>query len=454
MTGIARKTRCLHYNAGMAKMRAAGWCLGFLGTAIGWAQPDYPSALWNAAYSGNYATSNRPTTYPITDVVIHIMEGTYNGSISWFQNPSSHVSAHYLIRSSDGQITQMVREKDLAYHAGITFYNQQAVGIEHEATSTNPAWYTDAMYWSSARLTRYLVNKYSIPVNRTHILGHNETGRATICPGTIWDWTKYMSLVQINATAGSHTFPANLNAGSSSSVTVRMNNTGVDTWLSSGTDVVYLDTYPAGRVSAFANSWINTTRPAAVFLSAAGGTVGEFRFNITAPTSNGYYEETFQLNRASVGRFGPIITLGITVGQGDRVIDNVDAGFSTNGLWIVGGTAAGRYGADYKYANVGKKTNAEAYWDGNLGSEGLYDVYAWWPQGTNRGTQVIYEVDDVVEGKVVKTFNQQTLGGQWNLIGRARMAPGRDTIKMTPYNRSPEAGQVAIADAVRLVGPL
>ncbi len=40
----------------------------------------------------------------------------------------------------------LVREKDIAWHAGITFYNQRSVGIEHEATSTNPSWYTTNMY--------------------------------------------------------------------------------------------------------------------------------------------------------------------------------------------------------------------------------------------------------------------------------------------------------------------
>jgi N-acetyl-anhydromuramyl-L-alanine amidase AmpD len=85
---------------------------------------------------------------------IHVTEGTYTSAINWFRNDASNVSAHYVIRSSDGQITQMVREKDIAWHAGYWDWNVKSIGIEHEAYVNNPAWYTDAMYRSSAALTR------------------------------------------------------------------------------------------------------------------------------------------------------------------------------------------------------------------------------------------------------------------------------------------------------------
>ncbi|MBL8047832.1 MAG: N-acetylmuramoyl-L-alanine amidase [Chthonomonas sp.] len=433
----------------------SGWTVAAaLAAVVGWAQPDYASALWNPAYSGNYSTSNRPSTYPITHVVIHIMEGTYSGSISWFQNPSSNVSAHYMVRSSDGQITQMVREKDIAWHAGVTFYNQQAVGIEHEATSTSTSWYTDNLYWASARLTRYLTAKYNIPLTRTYIIGHRETGRATTCPGPYWDFdNKYMPLLKINATAGTHTFPVSLSPNVSGSVVVRMNNTGVDDWLSLGNDPVFLDTYPAGRVSTFANSWINTTRPSSVFQATPGGTTGEFRFNITAPGTQGYYEEEFQLNRTSVGRFGPVIKLGITVGQTDKAVDNTSTDFTTTGTWSTGTTAVGKYGSDYRFSTYTRKTGAKATWKLGVVQDGFYDVYAWWPAGTNRGASVVYDVDDLIEGALAKPFNQQVNGGQWNLIGRVRLMPGRDYVRMTPVTRSGADAQVAIADAVRVVGP-
>lgn len=74
---------------------------------------DYPSARWVPAYSGNYVVDRKAT---VDKVVIHTTQGSYAGSISWYQNPESKVSAHYTIRSSDGEVTQSVREKDTAWH--------------------------------------------------------------------------------------------------------------------------------------------------------------------------------------------------------------------------------------------------------------------------------------------------------------------------------------------------
>ncbi|WP_327267831.1 amidase [Streptomyces sp. NBC_01218] len=152
---------------------------------------DYPSALWVPAASTNYRAGR---TADIDKVVIHVTQGSYAGSISWFQNPAAVVSAHYVIRSSDGQITQMVRDSDTAYHAKSA--NASALGIEHEGWIDDPTWFTDAMYRSSAALTRYLCDRHGIAKDRAHIIGHSEApGNDHTDPGAYWDWTLYMQLV-------------------------------------------------------------------------------------------------------------------------------------------------------------------------------------------------------------------------------------------------------------------
>jgi soluble lytic murein transglycosylase-like protein len=157
---------------------------------------DYGPALWAPANSGNYTVASRESSHPINYVVIHTTQGSYSGTISWFQNPASNVSAHYVIRSSDGQVTQMVREKDIAFHAGNWTYNTQSVGIEHEGFVNNPSWYTDAMYRASAALTRNICLKYGIPMTRSRIIAHSEVPGATHTdPGPNWNWTFYMQLV-------------------------------------------------------------------------------------------------------------------------------------------------------------------------------------------------------------------------------------------------------------------
>lgn len=149
---------------------------------------EYPGALWSSASTSNY-TSGR-SGGSINYIVIHTMQGSYAGSISWFRNPAASASAHYNIRSSDGEITQMVSEGDTAWHAGNWTYNQRSIGIEHEGYIADPGrWYTEAMYASSARLVRHLCDKYGIPKDRTHIIGHVEVPGATHTdPGSGWDW--------------------------------------------------------------------------------------------------------------------------------------------------------------------------------------------------------------------------------------------------------------------------
>ncbi|GLY24987.1 N-acetylmuramoyl-L-alanine amidase [Micromonospora sp. NBRC 101691] len=157
---------------------------------------DYGPAAWVPASTSNYTVATRPTGQPVTHVVIHVTQGSYSSAINWFQNPASKVSAHYTFRSSDGAVTQSVREKDIAWHAGNWTYNTQSIGIEHEGWVDNPAWFTDAMYRASATLTRNLANKYGIPKTRSNIIAHKEVPGATHTdPGPHWNWTYYMQLV-------------------------------------------------------------------------------------------------------------------------------------------------------------------------------------------------------------------------------------------------------------------
>ncbi|WP_329613177.1 amidase [Streptomyces brevispora] len=160
---------------------------------------DYPSALWVPAHANNFAAGRSAA---IDKVIIHVTQGSYAGSISWFQNPTAQVSAHYVVRSSDGQITQMVRDSDTAYHARSA--NSSALGIEHEGFVDDPSWFTDSMYRSSAALTAYLCDRHGIPKDRAHIIGHSEApGNDHTDPGVNWDWTRYMQLVGGDTGGGS-----------------------------------------------------------------------------------------------------------------------------------------------------------------------------------------------------------------------------------------------------------
>jgi hypothetical protein len=154
--------------------------------------PGYPGAKWVPANSANY---RKGRSAKVNKIVVHVTQGSYAGTINWFQNPSAKVSAHYVVRSKDGEITQMVYNKDTAYHVGNA--NGSTLGIEHEGYVDDASWFTDSMYRSSAKLTRALAKAHGIPLDRKHIVGHSEVpGNDHTDPGKHWNWKKYMKLVK------------------------------------------------------------------------------------------------------------------------------------------------------------------------------------------------------------------------------------------------------------------
>lgn len=153
-----------------------------------------PPTIWVPAYSGNYTTMSANPMRQIQYVVIHTVEGTAAGAVSWFQNPNANVSAHYTV-DYNGTIRQSVQDKDIAWHAGNWTYNQKSIGIEHAGYAYQNLW-TEAEYQASAALTRWLCLTYGIPMVHGSILGHVEVPGATHTdPGPYFNWTHYINLV-------------------------------------------------------------------------------------------------------------------------------------------------------------------------------------------------------------------------------------------------------------------
>ncbi len=180
----------------------------FVPAAYAQDDPNDPGNYGNYDKAGRPASmltpSGQPARMNIKYIVIHDTEGSYTGAINTFQNPTSYVSANYVIRSSDGAITEMVRPNDVSWAAGNWYVNMHAVNIEHEGfAAQGKTWYTAAMYRSSAALVRYLASKYAIPLNRAHILGHDDVPGPTNAltagqhwdPGPFWNWNHFMALV-------------------------------------------------------------------------------------------------------------------------------------------------------------------------------------------------------------------------------------------------------------------
>jgi N-acetyl-anhydromuramyl-L-alanine amidase AmpD len=293
--------------------------------------PDYPGAIWAPAYSGNYSNYSRGRG-DIKYIVIHTTQGSYAGSISWFQNPASNVSAHYVIRSSDGQVTQTVRDEDVAWHAGNWSYNLQSIGIEHEGYVAQSGWYTGAMYRSSARLVRYLAAKYDIPLDRQHILGHVDVPKATHTdPGPNWDWKRYMRLVRKDTTPAPATWSAVVdNADAQFTAGPAW---GTSTWSSSryGSDYRYAEPSPDTGDTA----WYGFAVPED----------GTYRVSLRYPSNAGYNAQTRVKVRTTDGRKfytvdqrqndGTWVDLGdVSLAAGDRRVVGISTRSSAPGYVI------------------------------------------------------------------------------------------------------------------------
>lgn len=173
---------------------------------------DYAPAIWNQAATCNFSSRSQS----ITAVVIHDVEGSYASCISWFKNCNAGVSAHYVVRSSDGQVTQMVLESKKAWHVGTE--NGYTIGIEHEGYAAQTGWYTNAMLQSSANLVKDICssgyginpatayngpscNCHSTQASSVKIRGHQHyPNTSKIDPGVNWPWTTFYNLINNTTT--------------------------------------------------------------------------------------------------------------------------------------------------------------------------------------------------------------------------------------------------------------
>jgi hypothetical protein len=180
----------------------------------------------------NYTSSDRPTSctvYPSTtpmypckvdQVVIHDTEGDLASALSVFQclgnhpnGPCEQSSVHYII-DTNGTVYQILREHDIAYHDGNFWSNMHSVGIEHVGfDATGYQWYNAAQYASSAKLVAYLLKKYNIALDHSHIVSHGTVPSGTLAqspnhvdPGPYWLWDYYFNLISQQGVPNASTY--------------------------------------------------------------------------------------------------------------------------------------------------------------------------------------------------------------------------------------------------------
>jgi len=131
--------------------------------------------------------NNRKIKY----IIIHYTDmKTLSSAIKRLQSKVAKVSCHYVI-SKKGTIYQLVNEKDIAWHAGIskwgkdTNLNDKSIGIELDNNGFED--YPNKQIKSLIKLIKKIKKKYKIRKNR--VLGHSHIapGRK-IDPGPKFPW--------------------------------------------------------------------------------------------------------------------------------------------------------------------------------------------------------------------------------------------------------------------------
>lgn len=429
---------------------------------------DYPAAVWAPAAPENYNVSDRPASFPVEYVVVHDIEGSSSGCVSWFQNPRARASSHYVVSSITGEVWQMVREKDVAWHAGNLDYNRRSIGIEHEGYAYRPGFFNPVEYETSARLIRDITRRWNIPRDRQHIIGHDEVpnprrpgsfggGSGHTDPGPYWDWDTLITLVRNDARVVSIDSPAVIHPGEVVPASVTCANTGDDTWIANNSGredervvreggAVYLGTWePAGRRSPFFG-WKQWTSPTLASSVTSGDTApganGTFSFSLVGPRTYGSYVETFRPTlvppapRVPVA-FGEPATLHISVEPWDIRRDTRDAGFTAPG-WNA------KDGVWWRKTGEG----APAEWSAGLPVAGEWDVLVKWPASKGRSRAATYEI--VASDGVKRVVANQRPAYEWYKLGRFRFDDPA-TVKVRLLAEG-EPGTV-VAQAVRFIGP-
>lgn len=179
--------------------------LSLVAVAATWSAPaDAASQKIGVVKTGN-RTKASGSARTIDQVVVHVTEGSFWGSVRWLRNPHSGGSSHFVV-SRQGQVVQMVSTSDVAWHAGNRWTNRRSIGIEHEGYSGRGG-FTRAQYEASARLVAYLAQRFDIPLDRQHVIGHHEVPHPSIPgrkggfdghwdPGPHWRWGHYLELAR------------------------------------------------------------------------------------------------------------------------------------------------------------------------------------------------------------------------------------------------------------------
>ncbi len=132
----------------------------------------------------------------------------------------------------------------------------------------------------------------------------------------------------------------------------------------------------------------------------------------------------------------------------DIIIDNPAC--TLVGSWTTGTSATDKYGTNYYYCTTAVSETKSASWRPTIITAGNYDVYVWYPAGSNRTAMAPYTVY-WNGGSATTSVNQKVTGGQWVLIASAKPFVVGTAGYVKIGNGTGESALNVMADAVKFV---
>jgi uncharacterized repeat protein (TIGR02543 family) len=139
----------------------------------------------------------------------------------------------------------------------------------------------------------------------------------------------------------------------------------------------------------------------------------------------------------------------------DLILDNTNPAVSFTGNWQTGTSSTDKFGPDYRFASTSQGGLSNATYRPYITVAGHYDVFIWYPQGSNRATNAPWSVA-YLNGATNLPVNQQVNGGSWfRLAAGLPFAQGNGGYARLS-NDTGYPGSVVLADAARFLylGPL
>jgi N-acetyl-anhydromuramyl-L-alanine amidase AmpD len=184
---------------------------------------DIPSSNFTDKRGPANPQEGQPATHVPDMIVLHTTAGTTQSAVHWLKNPVSEISYHFII-DDDGSIMQFVDLRHWAYANGTStnpdsrLYYKHATHPVVSSRPFNANWYTvsisfgsmpvstptpqqiEAVVWliHYVRYEVYRIYGHVIPLDRDHIIGHNQIAPLTRadCPGREFPFDRIIELAR------------------------------------------------------------------------------------------------------------------------------------------------------------------------------------------------------------------------------------------------------------------